>query len=416
MYNPGMIRLSLEATLGIALEIAIGILDHLHIREPWIIWGLFAAGLVLIADAVLRGDWADKIENLTRRKKRRAKCLAVVIGCFVIFGTWIHARIGAEKQIEDTAPAKASGAPDKTEDHVLYVYLNQNSNVSLEQAKAIAFETVKRFVAERNRSPNTDELMKALGDYTKDFSVSVDCSAHGTAIRSRGAGGKWDDIHIHQTSCDTGIDDSATNSSYSHVDITIDNGTTTMQSGETPSPSVPSKSLSNGMPPDAKKRPRSEANRQTGVGNIVQGAGSALSFNQTGGITAGTVIGEVARRIPEEDKPEMVSLLSKRTAKIEVALCPGGNKDLAADWHEVFTKAGWDADGLGEFWPSQGSVHGIHLSIPWLKINESGPPLSPDTPEGEIYEAATAAGIKLAEIRGKTIADDRIIMFIGSDK
>jgi hypothetical protein len=66
-----MSRLSFEATLGLVFEVIVGILDHLHVRDPLIIWGLFVVGLLLIIDSIIRGEWAEKIENPQLRLKRR---------------------------------------------------------------------------------------------------------------------------------------------------------------------------------------------------------------------------------------------------------------------------------------------------------------------------------------------------------
>lgn len=66
-----MIKLSGEATIGLFFEVLVGILDHLHVREPYIIWGLFAAGLFLIGDSIIRGEWAEKITDPKKRIARR---------------------------------------------------------------------------------------------------------------------------------------------------------------------------------------------------------------------------------------------------------------------------------------------------------------------------------------------------------
>ena len=125
-----MPRLSIEATIGLLFEVVVGILDHLHVREPIIIWGLFAVGLILIADTVARGDWATKIVNRSKRKKRRLLWGAVVAIVFVAFGMWISNRLSRyEKVTSTTVPPQQtpSQRPDsfRVEVHSTTLNLNQ---------------------------------------------------------------------------------------------------------------------------------------------------------------------------------------------------------------------------------------------------------------------------------------------------
>lgn len=92
-----MAKLSTEATIGLGLEVLLAILERLHVREPWIIWGLFAVGLLLIGDSIVRGEWADNIPDSGRRQKKRIRLGVITIAAFAIFGFWIFARIHAQE-------------------------------------------------------------------------------------------------------------------------------------------------------------------------------------------------------------------------------------------------------------------------------------------------------------------------------
>lgn len=87
-----MIKLSGEATIGLVFEVLVGILDHLHVREPYIIWGLFVFGLILIGDSIVRGEWAEKISDQKKRTARRILYGVAAALCFIAFGIWIFAR------------------------------------------------------------------------------------------------------------------------------------------------------------------------------------------------------------------------------------------------------------------------------------------------------------------------------------
>jgi hypothetical protein len=100
-----MPKISGEGTLGLALEILLAILDHLHIREPLLIWGLFLVGLILISDSILRSDWASKPTEKATRIKRRAFGIILVLGAFAIFGFWINSRAETEASSPSAQPA-----------------------------------------------------------------------------------------------------------------------------------------------------------------------------------------------------------------------------------------------------------------------------------------------------------------------
>jgi hypothetical protein len=106
-----MPRLSVEATIGLGFEIVLAILEHLHVREPIIIWGLFFVGLLLIGDSIVRGEWAQKIVDNRSRKKRRAFYLALTMVCFIAFGWFIFVRTQSKEHVID--PTDASTINDK---------------------------------------------------------------------------------------------------------------------------------------------------------------------------------------------------------------------------------------------------------------------------------------------------------------
>jgi hypothetical protein len=165
---------------------------------------------------------------------------------------------------------------------------------------------------------------------------------------------------------------------------------------------------------DWTKRMRISEDQVTALAAYLRQMGTALS--KQGQQSQSVQPSNLEQRIPEDRKPEIIAVLSRRTGKIEVDLCAGGNAHLANDWHEVLTKAKWDTDGLGQFIPSSGLIRGVHLSVPWLTVSTDGKVfLAQNSPEKEIYEAAKIAGIQLASIQGKTRDVDRIILVIGAD-
>jgi hypothetical protein len=108
-----MVKLSGEATIGLFFEVLVGILDHLHVREPFIIWGLFAVGLILIGDSIIRGEWAERIVDRKKRTARRIVYGVVAGLCFVLFGFWIFARLHTEGPREATITVPSSIQPQQ---------------------------------------------------------------------------------------------------------------------------------------------------------------------------------------------------------------------------------------------------------------------------------------------------------------
>jgi hypothetical protein len=78
-----MFKLSIEGTVGLLFEVVLGILDHLHVREPVVVWGLFIVGLLLISDSIIRSKF---------RKAGKIVGMAIVALAFSLFGVWIFGR------------------------------------------------------------------------------------------------------------------------------------------------------------------------------------------------------------------------------------------------------------------------------------------------------------------------------------
>lgn len=110
-----MPKISLEGTIGLILEVALGILDHLHVQEPFIVWGLFLLGLGLISDAIIRSDWVCNLETIGARNKRRALGMVPVLIAFALFGGWIYGRSRVEpKSIVAVMPITQAAVTPQT--------------------------------------------------------------------------------------------------------------------------------------------------------------------------------------------------------------------------------------------------------------------------------------------------------------
>jgi len=103
-----MPKISIEATFGLLFEVAVGILDHLHIGERWIIWGLFAFGLVLLSDSVIRSDWVKNQSLPKTRLKRRILGMLPVVAGAAIFGFLIFGRTRAIESEVHPSPTTSS--------------------------------------------------------------------------------------------------------------------------------------------------------------------------------------------------------------------------------------------------------------------------------------------------------------------
>jgi hypothetical protein len=91
----------------------LAILEHLHIREPLLIWGLFIVGLLLIADGLIRGEWAKEIVDPRHRRKKRIWYSVVGVVCFLLFGLWVHSRLKQDRVVtaksDSTVASQSSG-------------------------------------------------------------------------------------------------------------------------------------------------------------------------------------------------------------------------------------------------------------------------------------------------------------------
>ncbi len=79
--------ISIEGTFGLVVEVVLALLEHLHIKEPLIIWGLFIFGLALVVHAVIR------YSGTNRRRFLRMIPVALL---FSLFGWWVHYRMRPE--------------------------------------------------------------------------------------------------------------------------------------------------------------------------------------------------------------------------------------------------------------------------------------------------------------------------------
>jgi hypothetical protein len=95
-----MPKLSVEGTIGLLFEVLVVLLEHLHFREPFIIWSLFVVGFLLIFDVAARGHWASKYPDAKVRKRRRFFAAGLAVLLCGVFGLFIYKRIGRTQQTE----------------------------------------------------------------------------------------------------------------------------------------------------------------------------------------------------------------------------------------------------------------------------------------------------------------------------
>jgi hypothetical protein len=105
-----MVKLSTKATFGLLFEVVVGILDHLHVREPLLIWGLFAFGLILLSDSIARGEWADKIDDPKKRRTHRIAYGVLTILAALCFGLWVHAHLHPTEVAETKSESRRTTA------------------------------------------------------------------------------------------------------------------------------------------------------------------------------------------------------------------------------------------------------------------------------------------------------------------
>src|SRR5260221_11180443 len=110
-----MPKISIEATFGLLFEVVVGILDHLHIGERWIIWELFAFGLILLSDAVIRSEWVKNQNHPRTRLKRRILGMIPIVAGAAIFGFLIFGRtktVQGEPENKSAKAGQSKGTPE----------------------------------------------------------------------------------------------------------------------------------------------------------------------------------------------------------------------------------------------------------------------------------------------------------------
>lgn len=105
------------------------------------------------------------------------------------------------------------------------------------------------------------------------------------------------------------------------------------------------KSKNSGTPSQQSKSsvPKKESNNS--VGSISQGPGSAISINQQGGITAGTVnMVPLQRHIKNIDL--VVKALSQKPSSVQISCMLGDTEtqQFADEWMAALRRAGWSVD------------------------------------------------------------------------
>lgn len=109
-----------------------------------------------------------------------------------------------------------------THSHIVEVTVGADSDLTQAQANDLVLEAIRQFVAANKRMPKNDELRQRL----KGMWVNIDCETHGTGILNSGAS-TFENVTIEQTSCDTGVNNSANGANFKGLHITISNGIVT---------------------------------------------------------------------------------------------------------------------------------------------------------------------------------------------
>jgi hypothetical protein len=81
---------------------------------------------------------------------------------------------------------------------------------------------------------------------------------------------------------------------------------------------------------------------------------SIINQNSTNYGQQQIISGTVSRRIPENLKPVLMTLLSRYPhGKIRISVVSGESFDFAQDWHDLLNAAGWDAGtSIGTYFPA----------------------------------------------------------------
>jgi len=107
----------------------------------------------------------------------------------------------------------------KTSNHKLDVN-RRSEDMTQQQVMDAAVAAIRHFVSTHRRMPNNQELTDELGEQSKNMWVNIDCEGHGVGIANTG-NSSFEDVTINQTSCDTGINNSANAATFKGVRITI---------------------------------------------------------------------------------------------------------------------------------------------------------------------------------------------------
>lgn len=136
------------------------------------------------------------------------------------------------------------------------------------------------------------------------------------------------------------------------------------------------------------------------VGSVTQGAGSAFSINQQGGITAGTInYATPNRRLTDDQKASLESCLRANPGTFSVSALSGIAKlyKYAQDWAEVFSAAGWkneNAIPVMSFEVGAGDWSGLRIGLfgSWDDANKQAL-IKDGSPEMSAYQCISKATI-----------------------
>ena len=157
------------------------------------------------------------------------------------------------------------------------------------------------------------------------------------------------------------------------------------------------------------------------VGGISQGAGSALSFNQTGGITAGTVnFAPQDRHLSDEQRATIKTIVNGRVCKITMMGYLQNVEDaqsFALEIRDAFKLAGCTVpDGVVPLMNPNGPWVGVKVVYHDESIHVEGERVytSPDTPQGIILAALDGARLGQVMVGGDAVTPlDTIEVAVG---
>jgi hypothetical protein len=153
----------------------------------------------------------------------------------------------------------------------------------------------------------------------------------------------------------------------------------------------------------------------TSIGAVTQGPGSALSINQQGGITAGTVNLGPQLRFPEKRIDELAGLLAAHRGRVNVSTDNADSITLrdATNLVTAFAKAKWSTAGPNV------SIHGTDIGADGLPVPvRTGIHISTRTNNSALAEfikqaIKQATGVDAYEETSAKIANDDVEIFVG---